>query len=100
MSDEQLLLALSRKSVKMRRAMAKDRGLVELVLKRARVRIDPKWIKLKEDDPRKKENFKFACEMIRGDILKERPEAKSILGSILLGVVINLIVKAIMGMIT
>lgn len=98
MNDEQLVKRLCMRSPKFRKAVMRDGGTVREAIKLAREEIRPQWIELSNDDPLKAD----IAESVRQNVvskLKAR-NSTSILGTILLGVVVNLIVRAILGIIT
>jgi hypothetical protein len=99
MNDNEIYDLLTRRSNRFRRAYASDRGSVNLIMQIAREKIRPNWIDLDNNDPVKSD----ILSAVRQDVAREyklrrQRESKSILGSILLGVVVNLIVRAILGM--
>lgn len=84
-----------------RLAYATDRESVLTIYEIAKRHIQPHWINMKNTDPLKRD-LCIACvqDITEKYMAQRKREAKSILGAILLGVVVNLIVKAIMGFIT
>lgn len=84
-----------------RLAYTTDRESVLLIYDIAKKHIRPNWISMRNSDPLKQELCKTCVHDIIDKYVAQRErESKSILGAILLGVVVNLIVKAIMGFIS
>lgn len=99
MNDTEIYDLLTRRSSRFRHAISADRGSVDTITKIAREKIRPNWIALDNKDPLKNDiRFAVCQDVAREYKLRRQRESKSILGTILLGVVVNLIVRTILGM--